>query len=250
LPWLYTMLREGCVVLDIPEPELYVRQSYLVNAFTSGHNHPFVVIESALLDVMDEQEIMSVVAHELGHIKCGHVLYKQMAGAMTFLGQIIGNATLGMGKVLLSPVEAGLTLWDRRSELSADRAALLIMQTPEPCLSALMKLAGGSKRRGDELSLNAFLQQAHSYHEELDSRMSDQLYRLVVSLSKGNHPFAVERARALLDWLETSEPERILQGEFDFSSKPIPGRACSACGHPASADQAFCSKCWQPLRAW
>jgi Zn-dependent protease with chaperone function len=250
LPALYAMLREGCAVLDIAEPELYVKQGHLVNAFTMGHNHPFVVIEGTLLDVMNELEIMSVIAHELGHIKCGHVLYKQMAGAMTFMGQVIGDMTLGMGRLLLSPIEAGLTLWDRRSELSADRASLLVMQDPEPCLSSLMKLAGGSRYIGAELDLGAFLQQAHSYREELDNKMSDQFYRLVASLYKGTHPFAVERARALLDWLDTTEPEAILHGDYSRVERTPASRPCSACGQATLPEQTFCGKCSHPLRAW
>jgi hypothetical protein len=67
----YAMLRECCETLDIPEPEMYVMEGG-VNAFTAGHNHPFIVLETGLLELMDDDETMAVIAHELGHIKCGH----------------------------------------------------------------------------------------------------------------------------------------------------------------------------------
>lgn len=71
----YAMLRECCDILDVPEPELYVMQGD-VNAFTSGHNHPFIILKTGLLELLDnDDEVMFVIAHELGHIKCGHVLY-------------------------------------------------------------------------------------------------------------------------------------------------------------------------------
>ena len=39
-PRLYSSLREACAILDMPEPELYIAQTPLVNAMTSGHDHP------------------------------------------------------------------------------------------------------------------------------------------------------------------------------------------------------------------
>ena len=75
---IYQMLRIVLPILDIAEPELYVQQG-VVNGYTSGHNNPFIILQTDLLDVMNEEEIMAVIAHELGHIKCGHVLYYMMA---------------------------------------------------------------------------------------------------------------------------------------------------------------------------
>ena len=70
--------RIACGILDVAEPELYVQQG-VVNAYTSGHNNPFIILQTDLLDVMNDEEIIAVIAHELGHIKCGHVLYYMMA---------------------------------------------------------------------------------------------------------------------------------------------------------------------------
>jgi len=98
-----------------------------------------------LLELMDDDEVMAVTGHELGHIKCGHALYKMMARGLKPLVEMAGRATLGIGSVVGAGVEAALLAWDRRSELSADRAALLTMQDPHPCIAMLMKLAGGTK---------------------------------------------------------------------------------------------------------
>src|SRR5256714_9443484 len=49
-PQLYVLLQEACVILDMPEPELYVAQSPIANAMTSGHNHPYIIITTGLLD--------------------------------------------------------------------------------------------------------------------------------------------------------------------------------------------------------
>src|SRR6266436_9474438 len=100
----YAMLRECCDVLDVAEPELYVMMGD-VNAYTSGHNHPFIILETGLLELMDDEEVMAVIAHELGHIKCGHVLYKMMARAIKPFFQIVGQATLGAGRLIGVGVE-------------------------------------------------------------------------------------------------------------------------------------------------
>lgn len=243
LPAIYSMLKESCNILDVSEPELYIMQDPRTNAFTFGHTNPFIVLYTGLLDVLSEEELMSVIAHELGHIKSGHVLYTEMAYLMQTLAQQLAKLTLGLGGILLTPLEAPLVIWRRRAELTADRASMLVMQDPQPCLSALMKLSGGSKHHSNQLNLDAFVRQAHSYHEDLDARMSDQFYRLIASVYKNSHPFTVERARALLDWLESSEPQRILRGEYGSLGSQSYDRSCSACGHPVSRSSRFCDTC-------
>ena len=144
----YQMLLDCCEILGVAEPELYVMQGG-VNAYTSGHTHPFIVLETGLLELMHDDEVMTVIAHELGHIKCGHVLYKTMARGIQPLLEMAGAATLGIGTIVGAGIEAGLSAWNRRSELSADRAALLVMQEILPCVTMLMKLAGGTERKCD-----------------------------------------------------------------------------------------------------
>lgn len=213
-PRLHAMLRESCAILDMPEPSMYVAQSPVVNAFTFGHNNPYIVMYTGLLDLLEEDEIMAVLAHELGHIKAGHVLYLTMANSIRDLSALLGQVTFGIGSLVLVGIEAELINWRRRAELSADRAALLVMQDTAPCLSLLAKLAGGSKRFADELNTDAFLEQAKTYDEELEKGLMERFYRLVAELSQGNHPFTVERARELLLWSEGDAYQRILNGDF------------------------------------
>ena len=247
-PKIYQMLRECCVVLDVPEPELYVGQG-AVNSFTSGHTHPYIVLETGLLELFDDDEIMAALAHEVGHIKCNHVLYKTMARAIEPLIEIVGDLTLGIGALIGVPIQAGLAVWDRRSELSADRAALLVMQDVRPCIGMLMKLAGGVHRMSDQLDEEQFLNQARAYGE-LDRSMGDQFYRLWASLAKSTHPFAIERAKALNDWIDTAEFEQILAGNYARIAPPAaPGKFCKKCGTAITMGTKFCGNCGQPVPA-
>jgi len=122
-PQLYAQLREACAILDMREPELYVAHNPLPNAWTSGHDHPYIIVTSGLLDLMSEDEVMAVIGHELGHIKSGHVLYRTMALGITLLLTIVGDMTLGIGRLIGRSLEATLLEWYRKSEFTADRSS-------------------------------------------------------------------------------------------------------------------------------
>ena len=70
------MWTEVLETLDWPErPELYVTQTPIANAMAVGFDKPFVIVHSGLLEMLDEEELRSVLGHELGHIMSGHTTY-------------------------------------------------------------------------------------------------------------------------------------------------------------------------------
>src|SRR3954463_9946199 len=72
-PKLNAMWTEVLETLDWPErPELYVTQTPIVNAMAVGFDKPFVVVNSGMLEQLDDEELRSVLGHELGHIMSGH----------------------------------------------------------------------------------------------------------------------------------------------------------------------------------
>jgi Zn-dependent protease with chaperone function len=215
-PQLYAQLREACAILDVHEPELYVAQTPLPNAWTSGHDHPYIVITTGLLDLMNEDEVLAVIAHELGHIKSGHVLYKTMARAIGVLLVILGEMTLGIGALVLRSLQAALLEWDRKSEFTADRSGLLVVQDPQVMLSLMMKFAGGTLFQRDQMNAQEFLKQANLY-EELDVNLLDRVYKafMVAPLS---HPLTIVRAREIMNWSESREYTAILAGRYPRSN--------------------------------
>ncbi len=77
LSGLYDKLLEAAAILDIKTlPELYVVQDARVNAYTFGVEKCSIAISSGCFELLSDEEILSVLAHELGHIKANHVLYK------------------------------------------------------------------------------------------------------------------------------------------------------------------------------
>lgn len=260
MPSLYNMLSEGCKVLDMPEPELYVSQRPEVNAFTFGHTKPYIVLYSGLLELMDDDEVMAVIAHELGHVKCGHVLYMTMGSSIDILISItkqflpVVGQYIGLG--MQWTVETALINWIRRAELSGDRAALLVMQTPKPCISMLAKLAGGTSKAAYQLDPEEFLNQAHAYKEEGEGGTVNRFYQFLANTHKGTHPFAVERVHYLNEWIDSTEYDQILAGNYPRLPRqiqkdpgPVPqsgkgqGKYCRGCGRLLDTADRFCSSC-------
>jgi Zn-dependent protease with chaperone function len=215
---LYGIFRECLKDLDIsPQPALYVNQNPQVNGYSLGHEHPYIVINSGLLDLLEENELRSVVAHELGHIKCEHTILTQMAIWAMGAASLLGELTLGLGNVISSGLIYAFYEWRRKAELSADRAAMLVMDDLNPIILSMMKIAGGTHKYGHETNLKEFIRQAEKY-QELDQDGLNQFYKFMIyNGNNGNfltHPFPVERVSYLQEWSTSSEYNKIRQGNY------------------------------------
>jgi len=222
-PKLYAMLQESCAILDMPEPELYVQQFPVVNAWTFGHTRPYITLFTGLLELMDEDEIMNIIAHELGHIKCGHVLYMSMLQMISDIIQMSQSSLWGLAAPVLWAIYGALVNWRRRAELSADRAGLLVMQNPRPVITTLTKLASGSQKFADQLDPDAFLEQARIYTEDMveNQRFPDFIYRVLMETRSDTHPFAVERVKEIDEWANGEEYANILAGNYPRGARKI-----------------------------
>src|SRR5262245_65916509 len=104
---------------------MYLELDPTPNAYTYGHTRPFIVLTSGLVDMLDDEERFFIIAHELGHIKAGHVLYTIIARNIAEIIAIIGQSTLGVGALLGQSLVIALQDWYGREELSADGDGLL-----------------------------------------------------------------------------------------------------------------------------
>lgn len=215
---LYGIYRQCLRDLDMsPEPNLYVSQNPLANAYSLGSEHPYIVFNTALLDLLDEEEIRVILAHELGHLKCDHSILIQLSfwvmGAANFLGDI----TLGLGKAITTGLVYAFYEWRRKAELSADRAALLVTDDLNLVLRTLMKCAGGSQKYLHECNLEEFIRQGEAYRQ-LDQDNLNQIYKFII-YNGGNgsfltHPFSVERVHYLQEWFNSESYRQIRRGNY------------------------------------
>ncbi|MDZ8069475.1 MAG: M48 family metallopeptidase [Nostoc sp. DedQUE08] len=218
---IYQMFRECVRDLDIyPEPTLFVSQNPQVNSYALGQENPYIVINTGILNLLDEAEIRTVLAHELGHIKCGHTILIQMAMWAMSAASALGELTFGIGNIVTQGLIYAFFEWRRKAELSSDRAALLVMDDLNPVMSTMMKLSGGSNKYANECSLQEFIKQSENY-QALDEDGLNQIYKfLIYNGAQGmmlSHPFPVERLHYLRSWAVSEEYQQIRRGNYQRS---------------------------------
>jgi len=202
-------LLASCVAtLDAEEtPELYIVQNPAANAFTIGMDKPFIVLTTGLVELMSTDELRFVIGHELGHALSGHAVYRTILMHLMRLAGSLG--WVPVGGWALRAIIAALMEWQRKSELSGDRAGLLCGQDVEAALRVQLKLAGGAHI--DEMNTDAFLAQAADYEARGDLR--DGVLKLL-NLEMQSHPFSVLRAAELRRWIDSGEYDAVLSGTY------------------------------------
>jgi Zn-dependent protease with chaperone function len=207
-PTVHRLYTEAASTLDVRQlPELYVTNSPIWNATTIGMDKPFIVLNSAILQGLDEEELRFVLGHELGHAQSGHALYQSL---LLWLMRLTGAVNwMPIGALGIRAIIAALHEWSRKAELSGDRAGLLSVQDPAVALRVQMKLASGGQL--GELDTTAFLAQGTEYESAGDLR--DSVLKLLL-LEAQSHPLAVIRAHELRRWVDDGEYTTIVSGAY------------------------------------
>jgi Zn-dependent protease with chaperone function len=205
---LHTMLRDACYILDLPKvPVMYVAQDPKPNAMCVGLDEPIIVVTTGLVELLDEEEMRAVVGHEAGHALSGHSVYRTILLFLTNLALKV--AWIPLGNVAIMAIVTALREWFRKSELSADRAGLLVGQDLQASMRGLMKIAGGNHLH--EMNVDAFLEQAEEYEAGGDLR--DSVLKILNVLPR-SHPFTTVRAAELKKWAASRDYQRIMDGHY------------------------------------
>ena len=253
---IYEKFQQAAAILDISElPEIYVSNQYVINAYAFGIKKYQITLFSGLIDALTEDELLAVIGHELGHIKCQHMLYKSVAYILRFFGTEFLRNLLPAGTGLLAaiPLQLAILHWERMAELSCDRAALLVVQDRQIVASALSKMAGGSQKLLPEINLEGVLQQAEEY-EETDGNMLEQIFKVNMLLLQ-THPFPIVRAKEIMAWGESEQYKNILAGNYVrwgtspslAISEPVT-KVCPNCASHVRASAPNCYACGSDLR--
>jgi Zn-dependent protease with chaperone function len=191
------------------------------NAFTFGSDDaPVIVADRRLIEFMGAGELRALLGHEMGHIKSGHMLYHSLAQTLA-QGVEVSASLMGFG-IISMPMRLALLAWQRESEFSADRAALIASGGPSHVLSMFAKLTGIS----------------HTSIRENASILDDvaKLFR--------THPNLSERVRAVFEFSKTPDylnfVRRINHRKmFRLAFSPT----CRFCGSQKTIEATFCSAC-------
>ena len=170
LPRVYAAVERLTQKIGIPMPKIYVIPSDSPNAFATGRNpsHASVAVTQGILNLLNDEELEGVLAHELGHVNNRDILISSVAatiaGAITYLAQVAkwgmifggverddrdrGGGLAGLLMLFLAPLAAMLIqLWvSRTREYQADASGAHYTGNPYALASALAKLDAYSRR--------------------------------------------------------------------------------------------------------
>src|SRR5271165_4257670 len=172
VPRLYQVMERLAAKANIPVPKLYVVPDMAPNAFATGRNpnHASVAVTQGLLQIMNDDELEGVIAHELSHVRNYDILTSSIAatiaGAITYMAQMGKWAMIfgGMGgdrdnergagglsgllMIFLAPFAAMLLqlFLSRTREYAADETGARMVGSADGLISALQKLGAYNKR--------------------------------------------------------------------------------------------------------
>jgi heat shock protein HtpX len=166
-PRLYAVMERLAAKANLPVPKLYVIPQAAPNAFATGRNptHASVAVTQGLMELMDDEELEGVIAHELSHVRNYDILTSSIAatiaGAITWISRMgfwfgggdsdrerVGNGMVGFLMLILAPLGALLLQLgiSRQREYQADASGAQMVGHPYGLARALEKLGAYNKR--------------------------------------------------------------------------------------------------------
>jgi heat shock protein HtpX len=170
-PRLYDVMERLAAKANLPMPKLYLIPQAAPNAFATGRNpsHASVAVTQGLLELMNDDELEGVIAHELSHVRNYDILTSSIAatiaGAITWIAQMgrwgmifggwgggddreRGSGLTALLMLILAPIAAMLLQLgiSRQREYQADASGAQMVGHPHGLISALEKLGAYNKR--------------------------------------------------------------------------------------------------------
>lgn len=181
-PELFGIVRELATIENLPMPRVYIIPEQTPNAFATGRNpnNAAVAVTEGILQLLNREELIGVLAHELGHVKNRDILVSTvagtMAGAVSMLAQFAYflpfgssdddegvNPIVALAGLIFAPIAAMLIQLaiSRSREFGADETGALTTKNPMALASALKKLENYSQqvpmRGGDPSTAHLFI---------------------------------------------------------------------------------------------
>jgi heat shock protein HtpX len=185
LPRVYQIVERLCAKTGLPMPKIFVIPTGSPNAFATGRNpnHASVAVTAGILDLLNDDELEGVLAHELGHVRNRDILISSIAatfaGAVTILARMAGWAAMfggggrdrdrdggggviaSLAMMILAPIAAMLIQMavSRSREYQADATGAHFTGNPGALASALRKMESYAVR----VPMQASPSTAHMY---------------------------------------------------------------------------------------
>jgi Zn-dependent protease with chaperone function len=266
----YEIFKECGDILDLKKlPKFYVSHDSRAHACTTGVDDTFLVVSSALLDLMTRDELYFIIGHEMGHIKSNHILYHDLASWIKHIATVAGNLTFGIGEIVGMGLMTAIINWIKKSEFTADRAGLIACQDVDVATKALIKLALGSKKLFSQISINEYISQGEELKEDEDKSAVFKSVKTIQNITM-THAFTATRVKLLQEWAKSNDYERLLDGDYqgveqmeepeDIEEKeelecPLcsagispDDNVCKLCGNTIFKTPPICPECFRDLK--
>lgn len=214
MPEIYGQLEPICEKLGIDIPDLYYVKSEEINAYTGGSTTPYVVVTSELVEKVPAEAIGSVLAHECGHIACKHSLYHSLAYQMIHGADDLLQLIPGLRRYLTPTLVRALLFWDRCSELSADRAAVLCDGSADKTVDMLLDVHGYDKN----INREEFIKQALDLRNFVNDSTSNKIIEEML-IRDESHPRMATRIYECYEWAKSEQYRGILDGTYTVDQR-------------------------------
>jgi Zn-dependent protease with chaperone function len=153
------------------------------------------MINSAMIDRLDEQELLFVIGHECGHIHNRHVVFSTANYYLTNMASLFV-------RWIVTPAILALNTWSRRAEVTSDRAGLICCGDIDPAVRTMVKLALGSSKLMEQVNVEEFVSQLKEVKEGIGR----------VNELNQTHPYIPKRVAALRLFAESEYYKQTVLG--------------------------------------
>lgn len=206
-PKFYAQLEEVCRILNVKDVPYYSTEwSYYISGYSVGMENYRIVMLSGALDLLNDEEMLFMLGHELGHFLCGHKPYHMLLE--TLYMPLVDDTSVKMWATL---IKLPLLEWYRISDYTADRVGLLCCQDLNVALSTMIKQAGLPRKYYEKINIEGFIQQIREFNEKYTSTM-DKMVK-ILSIRAAASPWLVVRTAKLIEWYESGEYHKIINNK-------------------------------------
>lgn len=199
-PELYNILHTAAKTLNIEKiPDFSLRWSYEISIGSEGAANPRITALNGAIDLLEDEELLFLLGHELGHLAAGHKPFQNLLITLyTPLVNQVPHANIALA--LLRPL---MLQWYRVSDYTADRAGLLACQNIDVALRTMIKMSGLPKKYFKNIKPETILSQAIEFERKNQDLASGIIQNLTINTACA--PWLVVRAAKLYSWYKSGD---------------------------------------------
>jgi predicted Zn finger-like uncharacterized protein len=257
MPDVWKQAVQAARILGLPSmPDVYVSGDSQWNTYTFGSDtNAFIVLGTAILNNFQNEEMLFVLAREMGHCRAGHALWKTvtrfLAGDSAAMHGLFSNGLINAihpMQLLQGTVELPLLAWSRQSEITADRAGLLAVGNEALARRVLLAWSIRSSRLLKQVNIEEWMKQEEASDDQM-TRFSE--------MTTSSSMYTTRRLRLLgqsarePEFMRWSQSVQSARKQTASRPKPAPASHPAAPAPPPTPTDSIrvvCTKCQAAMR--